>query len=190
MGADHYYDEHPPNPDFDMDHEGHSGWTTQNILSGLSESGEGLRRLDIWLSTHIPDIVLLHVGTNDILKCEDANGIVARIREMVAIARSTNPSSTILVSTLIPLGSAQRLGFDDRYCSERKGLNGVVEEFNQRLEAALSKIAQVELVDANRGFDPERDLYDGIHPNASGERKIAEAWFFALIPILSRTSTR
>ncbi len=193
LGSRHlngYYNAQPPNPDFDMDHEGHSGWTTRNFLSELSGSNEGRGRLGDWLSTHTPDIVLLHIGTNDILTCEDTAGIVARIKKMADVTHTMIPSSTILISTLIPLGNARSLGFDDKYCGGREGLNTAVNELNDGLEAVLAKVEQVRIVGANRRIDPTSDLYDGIHPNASGERKIAEAWFVALNALLTHASTR
>ncbi|HYE06389.1 MAG TPA: hypothetical protein VEL07_12820 [Planctomycetota bacterium] len=41
-------------PDFDQDNEGHYGWTIPGILE----------RLDGWLAQNVPDVVLLHLGTN------------------------------------------------------------------------------------------------------------------------------
>ncbi|EIM29974.1 GDSL-type esterase/lipase family protein [Microvirga lotononidis] len=189
LGSRHlngYYNEQPPNPDFDMDHEGHSGWTTRDVLSELSGSGEGRGQLGDWLSTHAPAFILLQIGTNDILKCEDTNGIVARIKQMVAIIHSITPSSTILISTVLPLGSAQSLGFDDAYCPGKRGLDTAVNALNQNLQGVLSEVARVDIVDLNRAIDPASDLYDGIHPNASGERRIAEAWFAAMTPATTR----
>jgi lysophospholipase L1-like esterase len=40
----------------DIDHEGHSGWT----IAQLSDSVDG------WLAAATPDVVLLHIGTNDV----------------------------------------------------------------------------------------------------------------------------
>ena len=50
--------------DFDADHEGHRGWTADEIVNGIPGSGEG--KLDEWLIAEEPNIVLLHIGTNDI----------------------------------------------------------------------------------------------------------------------------
>ena len=41
---------------FDVDHEGHSGWRADDLLV----------HIDSWLATYSPDIILLHIGTNDI----------------------------------------------------------------------------------------------------------------------------
>ena len=39
-------------------------------------------------------------------------------------------------------------------------------------------------VDLWTGFDPQTDTYDGVHPNESGEKKMAAGWFEALKTIL------
>lgn len=44
-----------PDPAFDKDHEGHRGWRADQLLASLPS----------WLGGYTPDIVLLHVGTND-----------------------------------------------------------------------------------------------------------------------------
>src|SRR5687767_179244 len=48
----------PPNPDFDMDHEGHAGLRTDEILA----------QIPAWAQTYQPDVVLIHLGTNDLMQ--------------------------------------------------------------------------------------------------------------------------
>ena len=43
---------------FDRDHEGHPGWTINQIAEKVVN----------WLLTYQPQIVLLHIGTNDFIK--------------------------------------------------------------------------------------------------------------------------
>jgi hypothetical protein len=45
-------------------HEGHSGWRIDQIESGIAGG---------WLDTYRPDLVLLHIGTNDIWQHKGAN---------------------------------------------------------------------------------------------------------------------
>ncbi|MCA9910973.1 MAG: hypothetical protein KC519_20100, partial [Anaerolineae bacterium] len=45
----------PPNPDFDLNHEGHWGWRADQILAQLPG----------WAATYQPQVVLIHLGTND-----------------------------------------------------------------------------------------------------------------------------
>ena len=51
--------------DFDPDHEGHGGWRTDQIVNGnLDNLSAG--KLSDWLIAQEPNIVLLHIGTNDV----------------------------------------------------------------------------------------------------------------------------
>ena len=51
--------------DFDPDHEGHGGWRADQIVNGnILVPSQG--KLDEWLNAEEPNIILLHIGTNDI----------------------------------------------------------------------------------------------------------------------------
>ena len=50
---------------FDPDHEGHPGWRTDEIVTGRTASMEG--NLAEWLMTAKPNIILLHIGTNELV---------------------------------------------------------------------------------------------------------------------------
>ena len=52
-------------PDFDPDHDGRGGWTTDQIVNGKVGFPPD-DKLDQWLVAEEPNIVLLHIGTNDI----------------------------------------------------------------------------------------------------------------------------
>jgi hypothetical protein len=45
----------------------------------------------------------------------------------------------------------------------------------------------VVIVDQHTGFDAERDTFDGVHPNAEGEAKMAAAWFAACRALAARS---
>ena len=181
-----YNDEHALNSDFDTDHEGHSGWTARDIVSGPTGWGEQRGYLDLWVSSFKPDVVLLHIGTNDIFHCERVQDILAQVEKIVDTIQSQVPNSIVIVARIIPIGDAQSLGFDDRYCGE-KSLAEFIIELNEAVDAKLTKRAGVIVADIHGAIDATTDLYDGIHPNPDGERKIAEAWFTALEPVLLRT---
>lgn len=46
----------PANPDFDMDHEGHAGFRADEMAANIQ----------VWAQKVSPDVVLLHIGTNDL----------------------------------------------------------------------------------------------------------------------------
>ena len=151
------FDDQPfPDPDFDPDHEGHWGWRADQIEDSL---GSWIRSIDT------PDMVLLHLGTND---CWQSQSVLSTMIELAAIIdtlRTYNPQVTTLIAQLIPHFSA----------------NACINELNDSIAAWVPTLNQsgsrVILVDQNTGFDVTTDTYDGTHPNLQGEQKIAARWF-------------
>jgi hypothetical protein len=93
------------------------------------------------------------------------------------VLRERNPAVKIILSKVIP-GSAEYIP------------DGQVEELNQKLVALRKNETQVGspiyLADAFTGFEPATgvDTFDGLHPNESGEQKLASAFFPILDPLL------
>jgi acyl-CoA thioesterase I len=143
--------------DFDPDHEGHWGWTTAQVRA----------QIDRWASDAKPGIVLLHLGTNDL--GDDPQRIAGNLGAIVASLRRANPMVEIYLARLIPAA-------------------GVPDEVMGRTNDAIARLAadrdrpesRLIVVDQHTGFDPRNDSYDGVHPNESGEKKIAGRWFEAL----------
>ena len=81
------------NIDYDPDNEGHSGFLATDIADQ--------NLLVPWLSSANPDIVLMHLGTNDIWhKNLGANIILAAFTKLVGQMRANNPHMKIIVSNL------------------------------------------------------------------------------------------
>lgn len=157
---------------FDPDHEGHWGWRADEILYGMSGEEEG--NLSIWLDTYTPDIVLMHLGTNDIAQLQDLRETANELRQIIGSLRAENPNVIILLSNLIPIRNMY--------------LNKRIEKFNAEIQAIAKKmntdISPVIFVNQYTEFDVKLDSYDGIHPNERGEEKMAGQWFQSLQEIL------
>ncbi|NLX48746.1 MAG: carbohydrate-binding protein [Methanospirillum sp.] len=162
---------------FDQNHEGHGGYTT-----GMMVGTPSFSPLAAWLaSSPAPDIVLLHVGTNDALEGIPLATRIANMKKIVSILRQKNPGVRVLMAQIIPTGDA--------------GLNskGLLLDFNRALPSIAAGLSTptspVAVVDLFTGYDGVADNQpDGIHPKTSGERKMAGAWHRALAPVLSRMS--
>ena len=182
-----YHDESPPHPDFDQDHEGHSGWTARDIITGPAGWDNQRGNIHEWLLTYKPDIVLLHIGTNDVFKCTPIYDIVEAIRSVVMTSHEANPQVAVILAKITPIGEAQQLGFEDKYCGGNRTLGRIVEELNGAID---SFAGTARIVDVHSVIDPRSDLYDGIHPNTTGERKIADVWFKAIQDLVGRHDRR
>ncbi|MFD2514639.1 GDSL-type esterase/lipase family protein [Pontibacter locisalis] len=167
---------------FDSDNEGHWGWSTDQILNGNSEeTGKG--RLSDWLTGYTPDIVLLHLGTNDMFRDQSLDETVNELKEVVQLIRADNPQVKIFFAKLIPAYD-QKVG--PQAANNIRLLNERIPALAQELNTAASPVI---LVDQYTGFNPTTgaDTFDGIHPNASGEEKMAQKWFEAIMKVVQVT---
>ncbi len=160
----------PQRYDYDWDHEGH--WAR--------EADWLLQRVGGYARRARPDLVLMHVGTNDILHEQGTKEQVVErtLREIGAIIdtlRAVNPNVRILVAQIIPT---------------RRG--GMVDEkirlLNERLPW-LVKMKQdacspVRIVDQWTDLVPREDLQDNYHVNRQGALKMADKWYEAVMDIL------
>jgi lysophospholipase L1-like esterase len=159
--------------DYDIDHEGHAGSETQSIRSQILG----------WMDEFTADIVLLHIGTNDLngglgrgeVPIETVNETLNEINDIIQRIRTKNSSVIILLAKIIPMRHYDTAIFNDE-----------IDDFVSTRTTAASPII---VVDQYTGFDPELDNYDNFHPNEDGEIKMANKWFQALEPFLTSTTT-
>jgi acyl-CoA thioesterase-1 len=156
----------PTHFDFDLDNEAHSGFRADMIKDQLPG----------WLNqAGAPDIVLMHLGTNDFMAGQSVSSTVADIGGIIDELRAANPNVTILLAQIIPADYPQINNAD-------------ITAFNAALPDLVSQKqesgSQIVLVDQNTGFDATTDTVDGIHPTPAGEEQMAQRWFTALKPFL------
>lgn len=157
--------------DYDSDGEGHGGFlATQVARRGL---------LSEWLSETRPDIVLIHLGTNDVWNGRSNEEILAAFGTLIEQMRASNQWMTILIAKIIPL-SPRRSGCPDCW-SRVVYLNEAIPGWAEENSTQDSPIT---VVDQWTDFDLEADTLDGVHPNASGDEKIGWRWYEALAPLL------
>lgn len=154
---------------FDADHEGHWGWRIDEILSG--RRGDGLAE---WLQGYDADVVLMHLGSNDIFQDNDLASSLDELREVVRVLRADNAGVAILWARLLPTTDAPST-------AAIAELNDAAAELATELTSAESPI---HMVDLNSGFDASALTYDGVHPNAAGEEWMAARWYSALQAVL------
>lgn len=80
--------------EYDGENEGHGGFLATNIAA------EGL--LTGWLEATGPDVVMVHLGTNDVWSNIAAEEIVAALESLVGDMRANNPAMKILVRAFFP----------------------------------------------------------------------------------------
>jgi len=83
-----------------------------------------------------------------------------------------NPNVKILLAQLIPA-----LGYE----SDISTLNSEIATLASNKNTGSSPVI---LVDQNSGFSASTDTYDGLHPNGTGDSKMADRWYSALAPLI------
>lgn len=76
----------------DRDHEGHSGWKIDQLTANI----------DTWLAAARPNVVLLHIGTNDMNRNDRVDSAPQRLAELVDRIGTASPDTVVLVASLVP----------------------------------------------------------------------------------------
>ncbi|KAJ9156481.1 Esterase TesA [Pleurostoma richardsiae] len=141
-------------PNFDLHHEGHSGWLGIDIANSY---------LTGWLASSKPDIVQFMLGTNDVVRGHSTSEITAAYTKMVGQMRVSNPSMKIIVDKVIPLSFS----------------NSAIDAINQAIpswaQAQNSTASPIMIADCSTqaGFTTSM-LRDGVHPNTQGDQLMAK----------------
>ena len=153
----------PANFDYDQNHEGHSGWRAENILENIVN----------WVQSYNPEIVLLHIGTNDIWRGDSVASTVSEVAGIIDAIRGVNPGIKIVLAQIIPL-----VNFEAQIANYNSQLATMV-------AGKVADGASVSVVDMFNNFSINDDTFDGVHPNNTGASKMADRWFDALDDLLA-----
>jgi lysophospholipase L1-like esterase len=178
-----------------VNHEGHSGYRIDHLANNLSgNDGTGGNNGGFWFNSGVqPDVILLHIGTNDIWQRYNP-GARGKSREKTFLANLKNrldslvnqmtlarPNAHLLVAGIIPMNVS----------SGGKFLNDDVKAYNSYIQNTLVPKFQslgrhVSFVDQYKNFvNPNGTiktalLPDGVHPNQTGYDLMAGPWFTAI----------
>jgi lysophospholipase L1-like esterase len=155
---------------FDNDNEGHLGNNTNEIRDNVIG----------WLNSNPADIVLLHIGTNDI---QDGQNEAAVVAEVAATLDNINQwesdhsqSVTVILARII-------LRCDNpSWNATTKVYNNLLQTMAQTRIASGDKIV---IVNMETALNYSTDMTsDGVHPNFAGYVKMAGVWYNALAQTL------
>jgi len=153
----------------DRNHEGRDGW---HAAGGTG--GGLLPNVYNWLVANPPDIVLLHIGTNDIMwEDEDANEVSDILDVIDDYEVANNKDITVVLALII----------------NRQFYSLKTTQFNNSLNyMALNRIANgddIIIVDMESALNYSTDMADYVHPNDLGYAKMADVWYDALHDLLN-----
>ncbi|MEW2396870.1 GDSL-type esterase/lipase family protein [Streptomyces sp. NPDC046862] len=123
--------------------------------------------------THRADVLLVSLGLIDLGFYTDADQTAQNVRGFVAAARLGNPRVRMAVLPVIPNIRAES---DAPFAAEVTRFNELLGKATADLDEPRSPL----LLASPPSYDIHRDTYDGTHPNASGEHRIAAAFADAM----------
>lgn len=165
--------------DMDLDHEGHGGWL---VTERTGAKRSALDNLTGWLAqAGQPDVVLLHLGTNDSGEPDFAEQGVADMGRLLEVLRQRAPNAHVLLSTLM-------------WRKTEANLAAIESGFNPKLPGLVAlqraRGQKVTLVDLHAKVPGgETNFADGLHPTRAGYELMANAWFEAIEAIYPDPAT-
>ena len=152
--------------DFDRDHEGHPGWHANQIRDNIYT----------WLDANPVEIVLLHIGTNDISGSQTAPSLKLEVDDILDNIDQWETDNTAEITVFV----AQIINRSNPL--DTKGLE--TSAYNDSLALLVaSRVAagdDLVLVDHESALDYPGDMDDTVHPNDAGYQDMADTWYAAL----------
>jgi lysophospholipase L1-like esterase len=142
----------------DLPHEGHGGYRIDQIRAELDRA--------LWV--YAPDVVLVHLGTNDIGQGYAVDSAPDRLAELAARVCGDLPDVDLAIAAITPMPGAQ----------------WEVDAFNARVPQTVADLrswgCRAREVDMAEAVAPT-ELYDGVHPTSVGYDHMAAAWYPLLV---------
>lgn len=185
---------------YDDNNAGYSGYaiqemTTKEYRSGILETiqetwyGSGVNMI----AAYDPDIVLLQIGTNDILSAYN-DGITDRLENLINVILEdmTDPGDVVFVTTIPDIDAILRADWlsayginawtstDEEKQQLQETVQGCIDTYNSSIYDLVNKLQgegkAVRFADINSVVDYTSDLYDGVHPNEQGYENMGLYW--------------
>jgi lysophospholipase L1-like esterase len=161
-----------------LQHEGHSGYHAD----GGPYGGIATNVFD-WLVDNPADVVLLHIGTNDLTAGQLPAGLDGVADDVDAILNEIDAYENDPIGNDVWVILAQIINRADEYSDRTTELNGLIKDLADARRAVGDRIV---VVDMENALNYPDDLYhsineeDVVHPNDAGYYKMAQVWFAAL----------
>jgi len=148
-----------------------------NAGSSGDDTSDGLRRLPPLLRNKKIDVLIVALGINDAFRGVPLGQVRSNLQAIIDQTRARHPNVAIVIAGMqLPLASS----------------DGYVRAFGEMFGALAEKnhTALIPYLLEGVGGNPELNQPDRVHPNAAGQRVLAENVWRVLEPILRDISIR
>jgi hypothetical protein len=143
------------NTPFPQDHEGHSGYTIDQMKPFAMTT-------DV---PYMPNIITLHIGTNDTYG-SDPTGAPMRLQTLTDLITSTYPNTLLVITKIIP------------YPSQAANVKLINDSIPDLVMSRAMQGKHVVMADCNTGFMTSSMLSsDSIHPNQTGYNFMGDQFY-------------
>ena len=155
-------------------HEGHPGWTIDPGYNMISSSYGGISSLVPSPALNgNPNIILLHIGTNDLFARDTAN-MSTRLEALIDKVAANAPSALIVLAQITPRGTT-----DAALTTYNSRIPGIVQSHAAKGQHIIG-------VDMSKLPVPSDLNSDGTHPNDQGYAYMAGIWYAAIKDLLPK----
>ena len=190
---------------YDPAHCGYSGYTIKSY-GGRNGILETIKNGN-YLTEYKPNVVILQIGTNDVIDKYDVENAGSRLKELAEYILENISESDYLFITTIPNLDPNRADVyswfgnyrhsDDwstKYSDDEveKNVQKNVDNYNLQVKGVVEKLNEsgkknVYLGDVNSAIsNVKTQLKDGVHPNDVGFKLMGQYWFEYLLPYLRK----
>jgi lysophospholipase L1-like esterase len=156
----------------DRNHEGHAGYRIDELLAGISS----------YLAAR-PDIILLHVGTNDLLQGISPANASQILGELLDRIHQLRPTAHVVVASILPISTSNSVHVSPKLITD---FNSHVAPLVAARAARGWRISHVDMA-ARVALRPFEFDSSGIHPTQDGYVRMASVWHAELKTILGHT---
>jgi lysophospholipase L1-like esterase len=112
-----------------------------------------------------PDIVLIHIGTNDLAQGTSAPVMTQNLIKLVGDVYAGKPDTYVVLSSIIP----SPVGNQETWTNFNASIPGIAAIYRGQGKKIVA-------LDMSHALTPD-DFVDGMHPNANGNAKMAWIWY-------------
>ncbi len=165
----------------------HGGYAGAHIANFCPSYGDNCFPVQPYISFYNPDIVLLMLGTNDILGDEDLANAPNRLHNLINLMTQVKPNLIVVVGSIAPIKN-NHVNVTSHYgyllFNENAGA------YNNALSSLVNTLHNTEgkyvlYANSANGLNYNTELFDGIHPNFVGYSKMANNWYSAACQAVS-----
>jgi lysophospholipase L1-like esterase len=157
-------------------HEGHAGWTVDDLDFCVQNSD--------WLDTAQPDMILLHIGTNDLAWSMTPGSTDSDLVMLIEHIYARLPNTTyLLIAQILPINSQTNSNLpiptlaNDLIAKYNAQIPNIVDHYQEKGYNVFS-------VDMAGVIQSDADLYDGVHPTPAAFQRMADAWYARIVEVL------